>query len=360
MIEVKTGRVLVMFSKPSVDPNEFVAGLSKQQAEVIVNDPLRPLINKTSFEAYFPGSTMKPFSALAALKARVITPHTVERCEHIYHYFGGKFKCEGTHGDISLHDAIRYSCNIYFYHLGERLGIDHLAEMASDFGLGQKTGISLLSEVSGLVPTKAWYNQHFGGRYRPGFALNAAIGQGNTKVTILQQALAFAALSNGGELWTPKMIEQVEEPQGEGMPRKIVSSFQPELRRRIELNPDDLAQVLNGLYGVVNEEGSTGFRAYHASDLKVIIAGKTGTAQVSRVAARTGVDPRELGYFNQDHAWFAGFAPYKNPEVAVVAMVEHAGPGGKIAAPIAMRLLAAYFAQKAPPAADPQTRKKAP
>jgi len=176
----------------------------------------------------------------------------------------------------------------------------------------------------------------------------------------LQQTLAFAALSNGGELWTPKMIEQIEEPQGDGMPHKIVSSFAPELRRRIELNPDDLAQVLQGLYGVVNEEGSTGFRAYHASDLKVVIAGKTGTAQVSRVSARSGIDARQLGYFNQDHAWFAGFAPYQNPEVAVVAMVEHAGPGGKIAAPIAMRLLEAYFAQKAPAKTDSHPQKKAP
>lgn len=341
VVEVKTGRLLAVYSKPGVDPNDFVAGLTHKQAEGILANPLHPLIDKTMYEAYFPGSTMKPFSALAALTTNAMTSKTRETCEHIYVLGKTRFKCEGFHGQTELHDALVHSCNIFFYRLGEKTGIDALAAMNAEFGFGQRTGIGINHEVPGLVPTKAWYNQHYGGQFRLGFTLNAAIGQGNTKVTVLQLAMAYAALANGGTLYAPQVVRSIETPatapDGGG---GVEIDFAPRIRRKIALNPEHLRVVLEGMHGVVNEPGGT---AYKERTTKVVVAGKTGTAQVSKITQKAGVDPRSVWYFNRDHAWFAGMAPYDDPEIAVVVLVEHGGGGGHNAAPIAMRVLEDWF-----------------
>ncbi len=346
VVEVKTGRLLAIYSKPGIDPNDFVAGLTHKQAEGILANPLHPLIDKTMYEAYFPGSTMKPFAALAALETNAITPKTREMCEHIYVLGKTRFKCEGFHGQTELHDALVHSCNIFFYHLGEKTGIDALAAMNAEFGFGQRTGIGINHEVPGLVPTKAWYNQHYGGQFRLGFTLNAAIGQGNTKVTVLQLAMAYAALANGGQLYAPQVVRSIEtpatSPDGGG---GVEIDFAPRLRRKIALNPEHLRAVLEGMHGVVNEPGGT---AYKERTTKVVVAGKTGTAQVSKITQKAGVDPRSVWYFNRDHAWFAGLAPYDDPEIAVVVLVEHGGGGGHNAAPIAMRVLEDWFTKIKP------------
>jgi len=346
VVEVKTGRLLAVYSKPGVDPNDFVAGLTHKQAEGILANPLHPLIDKSMYEAYFPGSTMKPFSALAALGTNAITSKSREMCEHIYVLGKTRFKCEGFHGQTELHDALVHSCNIYFYHLGEKTGIDALAALNGEFGFGQRTGIGINHEVPGLVPTKAWYNQHYGGQFRLGFTLNAAIGQGNTKVTVLQLAMAYAALANGGTLYAPQVVRSIEtpatSPEGSG---GVEIDFAPRIRRKIALNPEHLRVVLEGMHGVVNEPGGT---AYKERSTKVDVAGKTGTAQVSKITQKAGVDPRSVWYFNRDHAWFAGLAPYDDPEIAVVVLVEHGGGGGHNAAPIAMRVLEDWFTKIKP------------
>ncbi len=358
VVEVKTGRVLALYSKPELDPNDFVSGLTGKQYEGINENPLHPLIDKTMHEAYFPGSTMKPFSALAALMTKAMTPESHETCEHIYVLGKTRFKCEGLHGQISLHDAIVHSCNIYFYHLGEKTGLDAMAAVNTDFGFGQRAGIGINFEVPGLVPTKAWYNQHYGGQFRLGFTLNAAIGQGNTKVTVLQLAMAYAALGNHGTLYAPQVVRSIESHDG-----KVEVDFAPQLRRTLALPPDSLQAVLEGMHGVVNEPGGT---AYKERTEKVDVAGKTGTAQVSKISQKAGLDPHQIWYFNRDHAWFAGFAPYDNPEIAIVVLVEHGGGGGHNAAPIAMRLFEEYFtkikpgaaggSQKPPPSAQKGTK----
>jgi penicillin-binding protein 2 len=346
VVEVKTGRLLALYSKPGIDPNDFVAGLTTKQAEGILANPLHPLIDKTMYEAYFPGSTMKPFSALAALGTNAITPKSREMCEHIYVLGKTRFKCEGFHGQTELHEALVHSCNIFFYHLGEKTGIDALAALNGEFGFGQRTGIGINHEVPGLVPTKAWYNQHYGGQFRLGFTLNAAIGQGNTKVTVLQLAMAYAALANGGSLYAPQIVRSIETPatapDGGG---GVEIDFAPRIRRKIALNPEHLRVVLEGMHGVVNEPGGT---AYKERSTKVDVAGKTGTAQVSKITQKAGVDPRSVWYFNRDHAWFAGLAPYDDPEIAVVVLVEHGGGGGHNAAPIAMRVLEDWFTKIKP------------
>lgn len=342
VVEVKTGRLLAVYSKPGIDPNDFVAGLTQKQAEGILANPLHPLIDKTMYEAYFPGSTMKPFWALAALQNKAITEDSREMCEHIYVLGKTRFKCEGFHGQTKLHDAIVHSCNIFFYHLGEKTGIDALAAMGGEFGFGQRTGIGINHEVPGLITTKAWYNQHYGGQFRLGFTLNTAIGQGNTKVTVLQLAMAYAALANGGTLYAPQLVRSIDSPNTDG---NVEVDFAPRVRRKINLLPENLRAVLDGIHGVVNEPGGT---AYKERTTKVDVAGKTGTAQVSKISQRAGIDPRSVWYFNRDHAWFAGVAPYDDPEIAVVALVEHGGGGGHNAAPIAMRVIEDWFTKIKP------------
>ncbi len=354
VVEVKTGRILALYSKPGIDPNDFVSGLSTKQAEGILANPLRPLIDKTMSDAYFPGSTVKPFSVLAELMTGAIRKDTHETCEHIYVLGKTRFKCEGFHGQIQLHEAIVHSCNIYFYHLGERTGIDAMASLGAELGFGQRAGIGINHEVPGLMPTKAWYNQHYGGQFRLGFTLNAAIGQGNTKVTVLQLAMAYAALANGGTLYAPQVVRSIESPQVIGLDGAplgtggIEIDFAPRIRRQVNLPPDMLRLVLEGMHGVVNEPGGT---AYRERSTKVDVAGKTGTAQVSRVTQKSGVDPKSIWYFNRDHAWFAGVAPYDDPEIAVAVLVEHGGGGGHNAAPIAMRVFEDWFT-KIKPARD--------
>jgi penicillin-binding protein 2 len=342
-VEVKTGRVLVLYSQPAVDPNDFVAGLSVKQAEGIEVNPLHPLVDKAMHEAYFPGSTMKPFTALAGLMSGAINEHTTETCEHVLVLSRTRFKCEGFHGQIGLHDAIVRSCNIFFYQVGKRTTLDVMSAMAAEFGFGQRSGVGLPGETPGLIPTTAWYMQHYGGKFRQGFSLNAAIGQGNTKVTVLQLAMAYAALANGGTLWAPQVVRSIEVPPINGGAGQVEIDFAPRARRQIALRPDALRMVREAMYGVVNEEFGT---AYAERTTKVSVAGKTGTAQVSRVGQKSGIDPRTVWYFNRDHAWFAGFAPYDDPEIAVAVLVEHGGGGGHNAAPIAMRVIEEYFAQK--------------
>lgn len=346
-VEVKTGRIIALYSKPSIDPNEFVVGLTNKQAEAILQNPLRPLIDKTMFDAFFPGSTMKPFTALAGLRTHSLSTSKLYTCEHVFTYGKTRFKCEGLHGTTNLHDAITHSCNIYFYQVGRDTGIDAIAAMNLEFGFGQRSGIGI-QEVPGLVPTQAWYTQHYGGNYRKGYALNAAIGQGNTKVTPLQLALAYAALGNGGVLYAPQLVRSIETPVVDGQGGGVEIDFAPRVRRKIVIAPADLRYVLDAIHGVVNEEGGTAFRERLPG---LDVAGKTGTAQVSKVGPNSGIDPHSLWYFNRDHAWFAGFAPFTDPEIAVVAFVEHGGGGGKNAAPIAMRVMQEYL-QKLKPARE--------
>ncbi len=338
-VEVKTGRLLAVYSKPGVDPNDFVTGLSQKQAEAILQNPLSPLTDKTLYEAYFPGSTMKPFHALAALGSGAVTRDSHELCEHVLLLSRTRFKCEGFHGQISMHDAIVRSCNIFFYQLGRKTTLDRMSALDAEFGFGQRGGVGLNHESPGLIPTTAWYMQHYGG-FRTGFALNAAIGQGNTKVTVLQLAMAYAALANGGTLFAPQVVQSIETPVTDAGGGGIEQEFPPRMRRKLGVDAGNLEFVKKALLGVVNEEGGT---AYKERTNKVVIAGKTGTAQVSRVGQKSGIDPHLIWYFNRDHAWFAGFAPYDDPEIAIAVLVEHGGGGGHNAAPIAMRMFEDWF-----------------
>jgi penicillin-binding protein 2 len=341
VIDVRTGRLLAAYSKPAFDPN-VVSGGSGQKAvkeafRRLFSDPLKPTLDKTISAAYPPGSTYKPFTALAGLADRLLDPQLQVQCRGGYRYGKRFFRCTGVHGHVNLHEAIVKSCNTYFYALGEamqnapgRSGIDRLAKIGQDFGFGTKTGIGINPEARGRMPTRGWYTRRYKGAFRGGFTLLAAIGQGATTVTVLQLALAYAALANGGTVYQPQVVRGIESSDG-----TILQEFPPRVRKVVEVSAEHLEWVRDALSGVVSEaEGTAHSKAIAGVDM----AGKTGTAQVSRATPR-GVDPDKVWYFNRDHAWFAGYAPAESPEIAIVVLVEHGGGGGKNAVPIAMQVV---------------------
>lgn len=347
VVDVRTGRILGMISKPSYDPNELSGGNGVQALKSayrrLLSDPLQPSLDKTMSGAYPPGSTYKPFTALAALRENLIDTRKQFDCRGYYQFGKRMFKCTHVHGPVALEQAITRSCNVYFYQLGEAIGLDRLARTGLDFGFGQKTGLGTNVESQGRMPTRAWYSQHYKGQFRVGFTLNAAIGQGATTVTALQLALSYAALANGGVLYEPQLVHSVETADG-----TIVQDLSPRVRRRINLRAEDLALVNRGLWGVVNEEKGT---AYNERLPDVDAAGKTGTAQVSHQTVGLGADDSRVWYFNRDHAWFASYSPSKAPEIAVVVLIEHGGAGGRVAAPVALQVMRAYHKLKAERAA---------
>ena len=337
IVDVRTGAVRALFSKPSYDLEEFSRGVSRERYAEMRDDPFRPLIDKTIYESYFPGSTFKPFSALAALGEGQIDPAERVTCTGSYQLGRGRpFRCTAQHGEVDMRQALVQSCNVYFYRLAERVGLDPIARTAQDFGLGRRTGIGINAEAPGFIPTRAWYEAR--GAWQGGIALNTAIGQGDTKSTLMQLATAYAAIANGGTLYVPQIVERISAPDG-----TVLEELEPRVRRRVHVQPEHLAYVIDGLYGVVNDQSGTAYSA--RVDGGVPIAGKTGTAQLSQ-RARHDVDPDRALYFNRAHAWFAGFAPVEEPELAIVVLVEHGGAGGRTAAPIATQILQEYLGSR--------------
>ena len=339
-LDVNSGRILAMASKPSFDPNEMSGHLTVEAEQRLLADRYKPLHDKTLAETYYPGSTFKPVSAISALEDRLITPDDKTKCHGSFEIARRRFKCTKTHGVVSLYDAIVQSCNVYFYELGARPGMmDRLAKFGADLGLGAPTGLGLNGEDGGFLPTEEWYREQK--RQNPkaegfqiGQALNAVIGQGSTRVTLLQMALMYSAIANGGKLWLPQIVERVESPEGQ-----TLEEFAPRVRREVSVAPETLAIVRQALVGVVNESKGTAYKS-RAKDIEV--AGKTGTAQVHGRHTELG------GYEAGDHAWFVGFAPAGRPRIAVAVLVEHGGHGGDVAAPVAMEIIHNYFDSVAP------------
>jgi penicillin-binding protein 2 len=332
VVDVRTGRVRALFSKPGYDLNEMTDGLSRDRYAEILENPFRPLIDKTVYESYFPGSTFKPISALAALEDDILTSSVRYECPGYYELGKRRFRCSHVHGEVDMRTAIVQSCNVYFYKLAEQVGLDRLAKFSEDFGLGAITGLGINTETAGFVPTREWYTKRNDDQYRLGFTLNAAIGQGNTRVTLMQLAMMYGAIANGGTLYVPQLVEAVLAPDG-----SVIEELPPRVRRRASIKPEHLAYVIDALYGVVNDPNGTAFEA--RIDGGVAVAGKTGTAQVSWRKPGAGEDPKRAWYRRRSHAWFAGFAPADHPELAVVVLIEHGGHGGKYAAPVATRIL---------------------
>lgn len=344
VVEVSTGRVRALFSKPSYDLNEMVGRLTVERFRELQDNPFRPLIDKTVYESYFPGSTFKPISAIAALEEDVLDPSLRVDCPGYYEIGTDRKNCTHVHGEVDMRRALVQSCNVYFFRLGEQVGLERLNRFAQEFGLGSPTGIGINSESAGFLASREWFVQRYG-RHRIGDTLNVVIGQGNTRATLLQIAVAYAAIANGGTLYMPQIVERIDDPNGDP-----IEEFAPRVRRRVDVAPEHLSYVIDGLYGVVNDPDGTSFDARIPGGVPV--AGKTGTAEVAR-EQRPGDDddPRRTWYFRRDHAWFAGFAPAGAPEVSVVVLVEHGGAGGRTAAPIAIQILQEYLGDRVTAAA---------
>ncbi|MBI5479218.1 MAG: penicillin-binding protein 2 [Deltaproteobacteria bacterium] len=337
VVDVETGRLLALVSKPGFDPNLLSGRLTFAEEARLNQDPYRPRLDKTLREHYYPGSTFKVVPAVAALEEGVISPDERVQCKG-YHELGRRwFRCSKFHGRVNMYEALAQSCNIYFYKLGERVGMDRIARYAREFGLGEPTGLGLNGEVPGFIPTQAWYREHAPGGFRLGYTLNATIGQGATKVTVLQLAMLYAAIANGGSLNLPQLVERIDTAAN-----APVQEFPPRLRRRVAVKPVHLETLQRALAGTTHQKGT----AYDARLKDIEVSGKTGTAQVRKMGKVRSEGREQFGM--GDHAWFVGFAPTRRPQIAVVVLVEHGGLGGHVAAPVAMEIMRGYFEQVAP------------
>ena len=345
-LDVETGRILALASKPSFDPNLMSRGLSPEAISRILSDRLRPFRDKALADTYNPGSTFKVITASTALEEKLITLEDKVRCAGYIQVGRRRFRCSKVHKVVNLHDAIVQSCNVFFYDLGARPGMmNRMAKFANELGLGAPSGLGLNNEQAGFVPTEEWHRTQATADGKSegfviGHALNTAIGEGAVRVTVLQMALAYAAIANGGKLWLPQIVERVESPDG-----KVVEEFPPRVRRDVAVSAESLAIIRSGLCGVVADPKGT---AYRARSHRVEVAGKTGTAQVYR-GGRIGKDDPPLPYERVDHAWFAGYAPAAKPRIAFAVLVEHGGHGGSVAAPVAMEIIDNYFESVVPP-----------
>ncbi len=340
VMEVDTGRLLVLCSTPPLRLQEFVGGISSKAWNALLNDPLNPLINKTIQGQYPPGSTFKIVTALAAISEGVVTPETIYYCGGSLNFGNRRYGCwkRGGHGAVDFHRALVESCDVYFYQVGQRLGVDTIARYAQSMGLGQKTGIDLEHEKNGITPTAAWKKQRFKESWQEGETLSVAIGQGYNLTTPLQICQMTSALVNGGVLYRPQLIQTVMDPEG-----KPVSTFAPEVYGKSLGSARGRALIQQALVDVVNSKSGT---AKVVRLPNVMVGGKTGTAQVIRLSHLEGLREQAIPYKYRDHAWFTCFAPAEKPEIAVTVLVEHGLHGGSGAGPVAKIVLSRYFEQK--------------
>jgi penicillin-binding protein 2 len=303
-----------------------------------VENPFHPLQNKGIQGQYPAGSVFKIITAIAGLESGMITPSTTFNCTGAFSYGNRDFRCwkEGGHGTLSLHRAIVESCDIFFYQVGLKVGVDLIAHYANEFGLGKLTGISLPHEKSGTVPSSFWKKKHFGVPWYSGETLSFSVGQGYLNVTPLQQLMLISGVANGGKFYLPQVVEKVEDIYGNKL-----KEYPPVLLGKANVSEKTLQIVREALKGAVNAPHGTGWTCA-LKDVQV--AGKTGTAQVVRMPVnfKKG-DTNRMPIKFRDHAWFVAYAPFEDPQIAIAVLVEHGGFGASAAAPIAKKVIEKYF-----------------
>jgi penicillin-binding protein 2 len=334
------GEVLAFTSVPAYDPNAFAAGPVDRATWASLNtDELRPLQDRAIQGRYSPGSTFKMAVAAAALEEGIITPDFKVACPGHATFFGRSFQCSlpngRGHGTIDLRQAIEHSCNVYFYTVGNMVGIDKIHKWATLLGLGEKTGIDLPNEVQGLVPSPEWKRQRFKEKWYAGETISVSIGQGAVALTPISEAVYISTLANGGTRLTPHLLKAIDDGSG----WKPVPPPAP--RSTVQLKPETIQAIREGLWMVVNGSGTGGAARIAGKD----VSGKTGTAQVISLEgakAAKGRTNKDL----RDNGWFVFFAPRDNPKIAGAIFVEHGGHGGVTAAPIAKHVLETFFAKQ--------------
>lgn len=341
VLNPQNGAILAMVSAPSYDPNVFNSGIPFEEWRKLLSNPLNPLSNRSISGQYPPGSTYKLVVAAAALEEGIVTPDTKIFCNGTFDLGNRTYRCwkRDGHGYVDLHRALVVSCDVYFYTLGKMLGVDKIAQYARMFGFGEITGIDLHHERRGLVPTKEWKETRLREPWLMGETISISIGQGFNLATPLQLASAYGALANGGTLWRPRLVERIVWPDN-----KIFGQYPPEKKGELQLNKQTIAFLQKALHAAVNSPGGTGGAARIPH---VEVCGKTGTSQVVALPPTEKlIRDRKVAAFHKDHALFVGFAPMENPEIVVAVIAEHAGSGGAVAAPIAKKILHAYFEGK--------------
>lgn len=325
-MDPNNGEILAMVSRPAFDPNKFVGRIKAKDFKEINSNPDHPFLNRAIQDAQAPGSTFKPIMALAGLETGTIDDLWTVHCAGSAVFYGRVFRChlKGGHGTVALHKGIVDSCDVYFYNVGNKMGIDNISYYGDLVGYGKLTGIDLPNEKTGVMPSQEWKLRNQRQKWYAGETISVSIGQGALTVTPLQLVRAIAGLSMGGVWQRPHLLKAAPVDD-----KPVTWS----------LNPQNVKDVISGMYGVVNEAGATGVRAALPG---VAVCGKTGTAQV---ASADFVKTQGKDHDFRDNAWFVGFAPCEKPEIVVAALFEH-GAESKYAAPIVRDVIKAYFDKK--------------
>jgi penicillin-binding protein 2 len=323
-----TGEVLAMASSPSFDPSIFLSPLTPAMWKELIGNPMNPLENRALRGQYAPGSIFKVIVSLAGITEGVIRPEDRVFCSGYFNFGRRTFRCwkKTGHGSVDFVRGLGESCDVYFYNMGLTLGIDLIARYATDLGLGRTSGIEL-NDAAGIMPSQAWKRKRFkgaAGKWYPGETINTAIGQGYIMVTPIQVAKAMSAVVNGGKVMVPRVL--VSTPS--------------RIEKEIAISQENLSDIKTALKYVVQGDSGT---ARVLKDPMFSIGGKTGTAQVARLLTSKLPDESDIPYHLRDHAWFFGFSPVENPEIVVVAVAEHGGHGGSVAAPMAGEVIKGYY-----------------
>ena len=336
-IEPNSGRILALASSPSFDQNSFVGGITHQKWDSLISNPFRPMSNRAIQGEYAPGSTYKILTALAGLEEGVIDTETTIFCPGYYRFGNRVYRCwkkEG-HGSVDIIKAVEESCDVFFYQVGLRLGVDRLAWYAKAAGLGAPTGIFLDQEARGLIPTAAWKKRRTGVPWQEGETLSIAIGQGFNLATPLQMAVLAAAVANGGNRYRPMILNRIQMADGQ-----ILQAQEPQVVGKIPVSQASLDLVKLGLWRVVNGEHGTA-RGSRVEDID--ISGKTGTTQVISRKEDDPLPEEDVPIHLRAHAWFVAYAPSARPSIAIAVVVEHGEHGSGAAAPIAKEMIKTYL-----------------
>ena len=357
VMDIYKGDVVAMVSSPIFDPNQFVHGIKQKNWDKLIKHRDKPLINKSISGLYPPGSTIKSLAAISALENDVFNPKKVIHCKGFIELYGEKYHCwkKKGHGYVDMRDGIKQSCDIYFYEVAKKLGIDRLAETAEKFGLGRPVLNNFMEEKNGLVPNTKWKKRNIGKNWYLGETLHAGIGQGYWQTSPLQLCLMTAQIANGGYKIEPRIIfDEKQEKKFDDLNQFIENKeiFKGDVVNLFEFiskfkykslfrNPENIKFVHDALFGATNEPRGTSYGSRLTKD-KYIFAGKTGTSQVRRFTERQReleIKNEDLPYEQRDHALFVAFAPYKKPRYSISVLIEHGGSGSKAAAPIAKKVI---------------------
>ena len=343
VMDIYTGEVVAMYSSPSYNPNSFLFGISNDEWQLIRNNPLKPLINKTLSGLYSPGSTIKPIVALSALENKIINPNFKVKCTGKMELYGQTYHCwkEKGHGYVSLNNAMKQSCDTYFYEVSRLLGVDRLKITAEKFGLGKKVlGEYFENEKKGLFPNTTWKKNNLEKGWVLGETLITGIGQGYTQTTPLQLCLMTAQIGNGGYSIKPKIIVNDDSSNFEQNKKAFKERILNDSKTKLFENSKNIKIVQEAMFSSTNERYGTSYKS-RIDDPKYQFAGKTGTAQVKRISKRErelDLKLEQIPYKDRDHALYVAYGPYKNPRYALSIIIEHGGSGSRAAAPMAKKL----------------------